>query len=83
MPLRKEKLHSGELIQKDSELICDGEVRRDTCHYNFVGWNEGMCKRFIAPLAVTPENFVICDEGKERHLTLEDILKWKEENPDF
>jgi hypothetical protein len=81
--LKKEQLQGGDFTQKDTELTCEGEIRRDSCHYNFTGWNDGECKRFIALKTSDPENFIICDNGEERPLNLEDILKWKEENPEF
>jgi hypothetical protein len=81
--LKKSQLTDGDYIQENSEIICEGEVRKDSCHYNFVGWNDGQCKRFIAPFTTKPRNFVICDENGERELTVEDIEKWREASPEF
>ncbi len=82
MCIKKEQLPD-EIPQQDSEIICDGETRKDNCHHNLITWNNGDCKRFIAPLNVRPENFVICGEDGERSLTIDDIIKWKQEHPEY
>jgi hypothetical protein len=80
--LKKEQLTENEILQQNSEIVCDGEIRRDSCHHNFTEWNDGQCKRFITPLNLIPENFVICAEEGERDLTYEDIADWLANNPD-
>lgn len=72
-----------EIPQQDSHVICEGETRADKCHYNLTSWNDGQCKRFLAPLRSEPKNFTVCGGSGERALTIEDILKWKEENSTY
>lgn len=70
------------MLEIESELVCEGELRKDVCHRNLIKWNDGQCNRFFSPLSTNPANFVICGEDSEKPLTLEDILEWKAKNPD-
>ena len=76
-------LEGGELKQKDSDLICEEENRKDSCHYNFVGWNDGSCRRLAAPVTANLSNFIICSSDGERPITLDDIELIKIDHPEY
>lgn len=72
---------SSELDATPSVIRFDGEVRKDDCHRNMLGWSAGQCRSFIKPLSNSPENFVVCSPTGERSLTLDDIEEWMQLNP--
>jgi len=55
------------------EIKIEPTTTPDPCHHDIFGMSKGQARSFFKKFK--PEDFIICDESGERHLTLEDLVE--------